>query len=207
MSSYQREHNIGATESDEDDEDRQVRYAGLHPTLNQSLQQFMARAPANSMDEGQTRQIMEAMASYVTPGGQPIGGTGNGALFNTMLNSLLSSPDTVMVLEGGGKSSKGVDDQFLDTLDRVSIEELPSDARCPICTNSFEQAEFPLIVRLPCDSKHYFDLECITPWLKLNKTCPLCREEVTTVRSRRLAEAVSKVDDDEERDEDWGFYG
>lgn len=35
---------------------------------------------------------------------------------------------------------------------------------------------YPLVVRLPCHDDHVFDLECITPWLKLNDSCPLDRK-------------------------------
>ena len=40
------------------------------------------------------------------------------------------------------------------------------------------QDPHPLVVQLPCHKDHLFDLECITPWLKLNPTCPLDRKEL-----------------------------
>jgi hypothetical protein len=36
---------------------------------------------------------------------------------------------------------------------------------------------YPLVVRLPCHPDHKFDLDCIRPWLKLNSTCPLDRQD------------------------------
>jgi hypothetical protein len=38
--------------------------------------------------------------------------------------------------------------------------------------------QYPLVVQLPCHKDHYFDLDCIRPWLKLNSTCPLDRKEL-----------------------------
>ena len=38
--------------------------------------------------------------------------------------------------------------------------------------------EYPLVVRLPCNDKHMFCLECIQPWFKLNSTCPLDRKDL-----------------------------
>jgi hypothetical protein len=38
--------------------------------------------------------------------------------------------------------------------------------------------KFPLVVCLPCDDRHWFDYECIRPWLKLNPTCPLDRKDL-----------------------------
>ncbi|VEU22842.1 DEKNAAC103935 [Brettanomyces naardenensis] len=143
--------------------------------------------------------------SYVVPDAE-----NNTDLFQTMLNSLLSSPDTMMVLGGESKGKDGVDNEFLDTLDRVSLKELPKGSRCPICTNDFRSGEYPLVVRLPCDSRHCFDLECISPWLKMNRTCPLCREDVTEVRQKKLEGLVRKAKEEggeEDEEEGWEMYG
>lgn len=37
---------------------------------------------------------------------------------------------------------------------------------------------YPLVVELPCNTNHRFDLDCIRPWLKLNSTCPLDRKDL-----------------------------
>lgn len=36
----------------------------------------------------------------------------------------------------------------------------------------------PLVVKLPCQGEHAFDLECIQPWIKLNPTCPMDRQQL-----------------------------
>ena len=60
---------------------------------------------------------------------------------------------------------------------------------------------YPLVVRLQCDPKHRFDLECIRPWLKLNSTCPLDRKELL---KKKLQPKVPAHDDD---DGEWNdFY-
>lgn len=45
-----------------------------------------------------------------------------------------------------------------------------------VVPNRLRIDKYPLVVRLPCNSEHVFDLECIGPWLKLNPTCPLDRK-------------------------------
>lgn len=51
---------------------------------------------------------------------------------------------------------------------------------------------------LSCYSGHYFDLECIVPWLQLHHTCPMCRFEVET----------EKMAQEEEEEEQRGWmYG
>ncbi|AOA63868.1 hypothetical protein PP7435_CHR3-0226 [Komagataella phaffii CBS 7435] len=110
-----------------------------------------------------------------------------------LLNSLGDQIDT--------DTAKGVDDAYLDQLDRVNVKHLSPDDTCPICTNEFHNDPYPLVVRLPCNKNHYFDLDCIGPWLHLNKTCPLCRVDVT-----KRKEIVLPSDSEEEDDFD-DMYG
>ncbi|QDS72268.1 hypothetical protein FKW77_006331 [Venturia effusa] len=78
------------------------------------------------------------------------------------------------------KERQGVPDSFLVDLDRVA------------------KNEYPLVVRLPCDDRHLFDLECIRPWLKLNPTCPLDRKVLVKKR-----DPPSKDDAEEEDYDDY----
>jgi hypothetical protein len=48
-------------------------------------------------------------------------------------------------------------------------------------------------VQLPCHKDHYFDLDCIRPWLKLNSTCPLDRKELL----KKKQPPPPPVDDDD----------
>ncbi|KAF3993106.1 hypothetical protein FT663_00930 [Candidozyma haemuli var. vulneris] len=114
----------------------------------------------------------------------------------------------------------GVSQEFLDSLERVDISSLPENADCPICTNRFADAKYPLIVKLPCHVKgaskreHIFDMDCIAPWLKMHSSCPLCRFDVRdadSVRRERLARELARAkeedDEEEEDDGDWDMYG
>lgn len=121
---------------------------------------------------------------------------------------------------------QGVSQDYLDSLERVSISQLPNkeSADCSICTNKFIDDDYPLLVRLPCDAQimvsgkkvkgHVFDLECVGPWLKVNPTCPLCRFDVLKADKKRkekleaeLKKAQEEEDEDEEEEEDWDVYG
>ena len=59
--------------------------------------------------------------------------------------------------------------------------------------------EYPLVVRLPCNDKHMFDLECIQPWLKLNSTCPLDRKDLA--EKKKAPPPPPKKEDEEEEEE------
>jgi hypothetical protein len=49
---------------------------------------------------------------------------------------------------------------------------------------------------LPCDDRHWFDYECIRPWLKLNPTCPLDRKDLL-----KKKEPPPVVDDEDDPDD------
>jgi hypothetical protein len=72
----------------------------------------------------------------------------------------------------------GVSQEFIDSLERVPKNKLKETDVCPICAEPFLNDEYPLVVRLKCHPSHTFDLECISPWLKLQGTCPLDRKEL-----------------------------
>jgi hypothetical protein len=88
---------------------------------------------------------------------------------------------------------KGVSQNFIDGLDRVPKKQLKKTDICPICAEPFLDDQYPLVVQLPCHPSHKFDLECITPWLKLQGTCPLDRKELEEKK-----QVVVPVDNDEE---------
>ncbi|KAF8033199.1 hypothetical protein BT93_D1950 [Corymbia citriodora subsp. variegata] len=70
-------------------------------------------------------------------------------------------------------------------LDRVTIESYPktqlgesrrlpkpNDTTCPICLGEYQPKE---TLRTIPECNHYFHVDCIDEWLRLNGTCPLCR--------------------------------
>ncbi|GLT67928.1 hypothetical protein SLA2020_402010 [Shorea laevis] len=48
----------------------------------------------------------------------------------------------------------------------------PSDNTCSICLSEYQPKE---ALRTIPDCKHYFHADCIDEWLRMNTTCPLCR--------------------------------
>ncbi|GJN72037.1 hypothetical protein PLIIFM63780_005628 [Purpureocillium lilacinum] len=90
---------------------------------------------------------------------------------------------------------RGVDQQFVDTLDRVARKGLAQDDDCAICKVPYLEDEWCLVVELPCKGRHRFDLECVGPWLRSKGTCPMCREEMGKKKP------VPVVEDDEEDDD------
>lgn len=58
---------------------------------------------------------------------------------------------------------------------------LHNEKNCVIC---FKEYENNVLLRvLPCNNSHHFHKECIDRWLKLKKTCPYCRKNITDIDS------------------------
>ncbi|GFQ07713.1 putative RING-H2 finger protein atl21a [Phtheirospermum japonicum] len=75
------------------------------------------------------------------------------------------------------RSSSGLDAPTIESYPTTILGEsrrLPktSDGTCPICLSDFQPKE---TLRSIPECNHYFHADCIDEWLKLNGTCPLCR--------------------------------
>ncbi|KAL3421433.1 zinc finger domain-containing ring-type protein [Phlyctema vagabunda] len=97
---------------------------------------------------------------------------------------------------------EGVPASFLDELERVDRRELVAAQKsqknndsCPICAEKFLDDPYPLVVRLPCHPDHWFDLDCVGPWLTLKGTCPLDRKDL---RKRKVVVEKRKEEEEEE---------
>jgi hypothetical protein len=109
-----------------------------------------------------------------------------------LLDQLISQLQTEA---GQGVQPQGVSQSFLDGLDRVPKKKLKQTDSCPICATNYLEDEHPLVVQLPCNANHHFDLECIGPWLKLHSTCPLCRKNLLEKKQLQYEDSEEEFDD------------
>lgn len=71
----------------------------------------------------------------------------------------------------------GLDGPTIESYPKTILGEskrLPkmSDGTCPICLSEYQPKE---TLRAVPECNHYFHAECIDEWLRMNATCPLCR--------------------------------
>lgn len=63
-----------------------------------------------------------------------------------------------------------------------------NDVVCAICLCDYKEAE---MLRMLPECKHYFHVMCVDAWLKLNASCPVCRDSpLPTPMSTPLSEVV-----------------
>ncbi|GHP11418.1 hypothetical protein PPROV_001014600 [Pycnococcus provasolii] len=91
----------------------------------------------------------------------------------------MSYEQLLAIGEANGAVSKGASAKSLvSVLTTCRLCDVPGarvDEQCSVCRDEFADMCCEVTV-LPC--KHYFHGECITPWLKVNRACPLCFQDV-----------------------------
>ncbi|OBA21736.1 hypothetical protein METBIDRAFT_32200 [Metschnikowia bicuspidata var. bicuspidata NRRL YB-4993] len=201
MSTYESDHNLNTSESINSQNDGRRQYH----SLSSAIDAFLTTTAASNRERLSGREIFENALRMM-------GDEENSEVIQQFLQNLDSEGTEI-------NTSVGVDDAFLDALERVDLDSLSETADCPICTNKFVHNKYPLIVKLPCftngksSKQHIFDMDCIAPWLKVNSTCPMCRCDMHDAKKARrehleaeLRRAREQEEEDEE-DDDRGLYG
>ena len=102
-----------------------------------------------------------------------------------MDNSSLSTSEAISqlmtsVLGTGASESRSLSLNTIQEETEVvhfSDIESPSETMCPICRIPFDNNS---IIRKIKHCNHYFHINCIDNWFKENKTCPVCRHDLTS---------------------------
>ncbi|KAK4802846.1 hypothetical protein SAY86_001049 [Trapa natans] len=74
--------------------------------------------------------------------------------------------------------SQGLNGSTIESYPKIQLGESsclprPGDSTCSICLCEYQPKE---TLRAIPDCSHYFHVECVDEWLRLNPTCPLCRK-------------------------------
>jgi len=72
-----------------------------------------------------------------------------------------------------------------DLINSIPLEQFSKETcevSCAVCLSDFEENE--MLRRLPCG--HSFHSSCVDKWLKQNKRCPLCVQDVEVLSEQRV---------------------
>ncbi|EXB28670.1 RING-H2 finger protein ATL22 [Morus notabilis] len=94
-------------------------------------------------------------------------------------NASADTPEPVVVL-------LGFDRPTIESFPKIELGESkrlpkPSDNTCPICLSEYQPKE---TLRTIPECNHYFHANCVDEWLKMNATCPVCRNSPDGTSSR-----------------------
>ncbi|KAI3444258.1 hypothetical protein Pfo_000923 [Paulownia fortunei] len=84
---------------------------------------------------------------------------------------LYRQPNTVGTFEDGHKEEVNLTALPGNSNSRAELVLHPEDSECCICL--FKYVDGAELCTLPCN--HHFHHKCITKWLRINATCPLCK--------------------------------
>ncbi|XP_008800799.2 E3 ubiquitin-protein ligase BIG BROTHER-like [Phoenix dactylifera] len=81
--------------------------------------------------------------------------------------------------EAIGSEGRGLSDELISYLPSSRYKtgffsRKGKHEECVICQSTYKNRD--KLITLPC--KHYYHSKCISHWLKINKACPVCNEEV-----------------------------
>ncbi|XWS74683.1 hypothetical protein CRYUN_Cryun01aG0019000 [Craigia yunnanensis] len=90
---------------------------------------------------------------------------------------------------------QGLDEETLNSYPKLlysqaklhKVDSLSSPSSCSICLGEYKDSD---MLRLLPDCGHIFHLKCVDSWLRLNPTCPICRNSPV---STPLATPLSEV--------------
>ncbi len=111
------------------------------------------------------------------------------------------APDSLLVSSGGTRTEvlqSLATSKYTTTVHIISDETVASDVismpstvdeTCSVCICVYQDGD--TVKHLPC--KHFFHDACITPWVKLHATCPLCRYDLNGLTHGTLPSVQSNM--------------
>ncbi|KAF9950762.1 hypothetical protein BGZ72_007640 [Mortierella alpina] len=185
-------------------------------SLNPDLSHFMPREddethedqhsarspPASGPGANDFRRLADMLGAFRVRE-EPLGDEEHQGFLDNLITQLMD--------EAGASGKHGpppASKSFIRDLPYVPQKDVKRDEACIICNENLQENETKAgITHLPC--KHFFDRDCIVPWLELHNNCPACRAEVPSddpdwIKKKREAE-LAKYAAEAEIDENWMY--
>eukprot|EP00005_Dracoamoeba_jomungandri_P003668 CAMPEP_0174253686 /NCGR_PEP_ID=MMETSP0439-20130205/3054_1 /TAXON_ID=0 /ORGANISM="Stereomyxa ramosa, Strain Chinc5" /LENGTH=176 /DNA_ID=CAMNT_0015334849 /DNA_START=307 /DNA_END=837 /DNA_ORIENTATION=+ len=125
------------------------------PTFNINIQQQFFRNDGNNPWQNLLQQFLPPMF-------------GSGGNIDDILNQLFEN--------ARGQGAPPASDNAIKALEKkiITSKEVEKTEDCPICKDDFVLDEE--VIEMGCS--HRFHPDCLTRWLKMRNTCPVCRYEI-----------------------------
>ncbi|KAF9978216.1 THO complex subunit 2, partial [Mortierella antarctica] len=168
---------------------------------DESNQDQSARSPSASGPGANDFRRLADMLGAFRVREEPLGDEEHQEFLDNLITQLMD--------EAGASGKHGpppASKSFIRDLPYVPHKDVKRDEACIICNENLQENETKAgITSLPC--KHFFDRDCIVPWLELHNNCPACRAEVPSddpewIKKKREAE-LAKYAAEAEVDENW----
>jgi len=163
-----RRQRIGGTASDPDSDEEDG------PTLSNFLLSFLQVAQQQydsdpNQDSGDAPPRLAGLR-FLLSLLQQSGRMGDYVLGDRELDNIITE---LMNQEPSHGGVPPISEEAINNLPRIQLTQQQIDEKieCTVCKDEFQANEKP--AQLPCG--HFFHLDCISPWLKINGTCPVCR--------------------------------
>lgn len=84
----------------------------------------------------------------------------------------------------------GLDESTISSFSKLVLGESrrlpgPNDNTCPICLSEYQPKE---TLRCIPECRHCFHAECLDEWLRMNITCPVCRNCPSPIQNSELTQ-------------------
>lgn len=150
-----------ALQENEDQEDADPR----NMIMEQMMMHIGQMIGDNSRISGLGPEEFLATIFGAAPGSNP----GDYVIGQERLDALMTQ---LMEANENANMPPAADQDVLDALPKIIFSNAVNEHKeCPVCQDDF--TEGLELLKLPCD--HTFHPTCITSWLKINGTCPVCR--------------------------------
>ncbi|KAK8921432.1 putative RING-H2 finger protein ATL71 [Platanthera zijinensis] len=90
---------------------------------------------------------------------------------------------------------EGFDEAMLKSWPKISYsaakhrDPRAAGARCSVCLTDYADDD---VLRVLQECGHLFHVRCVDPWLRMHRTCPMCRAKpVPSRQATRQAEVIS----------------
>lgn len=139
------------------------------------LEEFSWSAQEEEGGEGDHPAAAGAPAQSTEPTAAPVASLASSA-GATEVRSRRGAPAASRTQTGTTATTTSSAPAATTTPAAAAAEDNGAKPVCAVCLGTYVAGE--RVTRLPCHTKHIFHTQCVIPWLRRNRACPLCQVDI-----------------------------